>query len=178
MLQGEGAVVWSAGCLAQRGSGYTVRMNDMTLSKGRTSNFLAHTWNSQVAGTLRFSNQTKSCDRCCNGSVIIPTAKKRNPNKLLAMWFLILLTCAHSHGCPGDHAHGSHAVVVPLGRHRCGVEGGGDAVGLYHRGVVDHMGLGGVDRLGVVRPLVDRGGTGLDRGNRRAGQQRGLPPPS
>lgn len=64
-------------------------------------------------------------------------------------------TCAHGHGCPGYHPHGRHAVVA-RGRNRDWgrVEGcGGDAVGLHHSGVMDHMWLGRVHWLGVVCSL-------------------------
>lgn len=64
-------------------------------------------------------------------------------------------TCTHCHGRPGDHPHGGDAVVAGGGDgDGCWVEGrGGDAVGLHHRGVVDHMGLSRVDGLGVVSSL-------------------------
>lgn len=64
-------------------------------------------------------------------------------------------TCTHCHGRPGDHPHGGNAVVAGGGDgDGCGVEGcGGDAVGLHHRGVMDHMGLSRVDGLGVVSSL-------------------------
>ena len=64
-------------------------------------------------------------------------------------------TCAHSHGCPSYHPHGSHAVVARSRyRDRCRVEGcGGDAVGLHHSGVMDHMWLSSIHWLGIVRSL-------------------------
>lgn len=64
-------------------------------------------------------------------------------------------TCTHCHGRPGDHPHGGNAVVAGGGDgDGCGVEGrGGDAVGLHHRGVMDHMGLSRVHGLGVVSSL-------------------------
>lgn len=79
------------------------------------------------------------------------------------LWFLFRTvefsqsppTCAHCHGCPGYHPHGRNAAVA-RGRYgdRCGVEGcGGDAVGLHHGGVMDHMWLSRIDRLGVISSL-------------------------
>ena len=68
-------------------------------------------------------------------------------------------TCAHGHGCPGYHPHGSHSVVA-WSRYRDwgGVQGcGGDAVRLHHGGVMDHMWLSRIHWLGVVRSLS--GGT-------------------
>lgn len=64
-------------------------------------------------------------------------------------------TCTHCHGCPGDHPHGRNAVVARGGDgDGCGVEGcGGDAVGLHHSGVMDHMRLSRIDGLGVVSSL-------------------------
>lgn len=64
-------------------------------------------------------------------------------------------TCAHGHGCPSYHPHGSHAVVARSRyRDRGRVEGcGGDAVRLHHGGVMDHMWLSGKHWLGVVRSL-------------------------
>lgn len=64
-------------------------------------------------------------------------------------------TCAHGHGCPSYHPHGSHAVVARSRyRNRGRVEGcGGDAVRLHHGGVMDHMRLSGKHWLGVVRSL-------------------------
>lgn len=64
-------------------------------------------------------------------------------------------TCTHCHGCPGYHPHGRNAVVA-RGRNGdgCGVEGcGGDAVGLHHSGVMDHMWLSRIDRLSVISSL-------------------------
>lgn len=64
-------------------------------------------------------------------------------------------TCTHCHGCPGYHPHGRNAVVA-RGRYGdgCGVEGcGGDAVGLHHSGVMDHMWLSRIDRLSVISSL-------------------------
>lgn len=65
-------------------------------------------------------------------------------------------TCAHGHGCPGYHPHGSHAVVA-RSRYRDGgrVEGcRGDAVRLHHGGVMDHMWLSRIHWLGVIRSLL------------------------
>ena len=76
------------------------------------------------------------------------------------------LTCGHGHGGAANHAHWQ-GTGAGGGRGRWGggsggdlrgVEGGGEAVGLHHRGVVDDVGLGRrVDRLRVVRPLLGFG---------------------
>lgn len=66
-------------------------------------------------------------------------------------------TCAHGHGCTSYHPHGSHAVVA-RSRYRNGgrVEGcGGNAVGLHHSSVMDHMWLS-IHWLGIVRSLTER----------------------
>lgn len=65
-------------------------------------------------------------------------------------------TCAHCHGCPGDHPHGRNAVVARGGDgDGCWVEGcRGDAVGLHHGGVMDHMWLSRIDRLSVISSLL------------------------
>lgn len=68
------------------------------------------------------------------------------------------LTCAHGHGCPSYHPHGSHAVVA-RSRYWDGgrVEGcGGDAVRLHHGGVMDHMWLSRIHWLGIIRSLSGR----------------------
>lgn len=64
-------------------------------------------------------------------------------------------TCAHGHGGASHHPHGSHAVVAGGGDwDRGGVEGrGGDAVGLHHRGVMDHVRLSRIHWRGVIGSL-------------------------
>lgn len=82
-----------------------------------------------------------------------------NMNTLLfihKMYKTRTVTSRHGHRRPSHHPHG-HPVRARSG-YGSRVDGGGDAVGLNHGGVVDDMRLGRVHRLCVVSTLKRRHG--------------------